>query len=96
MRWNLDAKSCALGVAVGAGAMLLVGPGGGENRAVGQQAAAPAAPMPVAGAPRYQIRTWASSNQGSGAHGAYVLDTYTGDVRELPGTGSERKFPNKD
>jgi hypothetical protein len=60
------------------------------KRATGQ--AAPAAGM----GPRYELRTWANANQYSREHGAYVIDTYTGDVREIKENQDVLKFPYKD
>ena len=90
MRWNLDAKSCALGIAVGTGAALLIGRPGGGNSAVGQSMPVPAATKPsVSAVPqRFELRTWSTSTQSFGHHGAYLLDTQTGEVREIDESGN--------
>jgi len=89
MSWKLDPKSSAIGLAVGAAAMLVLGAPWKQIPAIGQ---------PAAGAQgqRYELRTWATANQYSREHGAYVIDTYTGDVRSISETGNVQTFVYKD
>jgi hypothetical protein len=88
-RW-FSFKSCAIGLAAG----LLVAISVAAN-----QTATPAAATGPVG--RYQLQTWAFSGYGAangpqenGQHGAYRIDTVTGEVMAIEQGGATRvQFP---
>ena len=54
-----------------------------------------AAASGTATGPRFQISAWGFSGDGRSGHGAYVVDTFTGEVWVVPEGGMQRKLVDR-